>query len=103
NQTGPTTDFDIWLLPLTGDRKPIRYLQTPFGESNAVFAPVPGSVRWVAYDSNESGRSEIYLQQVPATGSKFQVSTSGGFAASWRADGRELYYVENGTAYAVPI
>jgi eukaryotic-like serine/threonine-protein kinase len=103
SQTGPTTDFDIWLLRLTGDRKAIPYLQTPFGESDAVFAPVSGPVRWVAYDSNESGRSEVYLQQLPATGAKFQVSTSGGSFPAWRADGRELYYIENGTAFAVPV
>jgi eukaryotic-like serine/threonine-protein kinase len=102
-QTGPTTDFDIWVLPLTGDRKPVPYLQTPFGEGAAVFAPVGGPARWVAYDANESGRSEVYLQQFPATGAKFQVSTSGGALPKWRADGRELYYIENGTAYAVPV
>ena len=103
SQTGPTTDFDIWLLPLTGNRQPVPYLQTPFGETDAVFAPVGGPTRWVAYDSNESGRFEVYLQQLPATGAKFQVSTSGGAVPQWRADGRELYYVENGTAFAVPI
>jgi hypothetical protein len=57
----------------------------------------------VAYNSNESGRFEVYLQQVPANGSKFQVSTAGGFLPQWRSDGRELFYVENGTIFAVPM
>ncbi len=63
----------------------------------------PTSPRWVAYESNESGRFEVYLQQLPANGSKFQVSTAGGELPQWRADGRELFYVENGTLFAVPI
>jgi len=103
NQTGSKTDADIWVLPLTGERKPVPYLQTPFGEGDAVFAPVAAPTRWVAYTSSESGRAEVYLQQFPASGAKYQVSTSGGAGPVWRADGRELYYVENGTVYAVPI
>ena len=104
NQTGSKTDMDIWMLPLTGERKPMPYLQTPFSEGDAVFAPVPGPTRWVAYTSNESGRPEVYLQQFPATGAKFQVSAGGaGRTPVWRADGRELYYGDNSTIYAVPI
>jgi Tol biopolymer transport system component/tRNA A-37 threonylcarbamoyl transferase component Bud32 len=103
NQTATKTDSDIWVLPLTGEPKPVPYLQTPFGESDAVFAPVPGPARWVAYTSNESGRGEVYLQQYPTSGVKYQVSTAGGAGPLWRADGRELYYAENGAIYAVPI
>jgi Tol biopolymer transport system component len=103
NQTGSQTDADIWVLPLTGERKPVPYLQTPFGEGDAVFAPIAGPTRWVAYSSNESGRFEVYLQQFPASGAKYQVSTAGGAGPVWRADARELYYVENDTMYAVPI
>jgi Tol biopolymer transport system component len=103
NQTGSNTDADIWLLPLTGERKAVPYLQTSFGEGEAVFAPQKLSTRWAAYQSNESGRYEVYLQQVPASGAKFQVSTSGGALPQWRADGRELFYIENGTVFAVPI
>jgi len=103
NRTGTNTDADIWTVTLTGERKATPYLQTSFSEGDAVFAPGPTSTRWVAYESNESGRFEVYLQQQPANGSKFQVSTSGGVLPQWRADGRELFYVENGTLFAVPI
>jgi Tol biopolymer transport system component len=103
NQTGSKTDSDIWALPLTGERKPVPYLQTPFAEGDAVFAPVAGATRWVAYASSESGRTQVYLQQFPASGVKYQVSTSGGEGPAWRADGRELFYIENATVYAVPI
>jgi Tol biopolymer transport system component len=103
NQTGSTTDLDIWALPLTGERKPVPYLQTRFAEGDAVFAPVAGPTRWAAYASTESGRPEVYLQQFPASGVKYQVSTAGGESPVWRADARELYYVQNGTLYGVPI
>jgi eukaryotic-like serine/threonine-protein kinase len=103
NQTGSQTDMDIWALPLTGERKPVPYLQTPFAEAYGVFAPVAGPTRWVAYASSESGRPQVYLQQFPASGVKYQVSTGGGENPFWRPDGRELYYVENATMYAVPI
>ena len=103
NQTGSTTDLDIYALPLTGERKPVPYLQSPFAEADAVFAPVAGPTRWVAYSSSESGRAQVYLQQFPASGVKYQVSTTGGEDPLWRADGRELYYLENATVYAVPI
>jgi eukaryotic-like serine/threonine-protein kinase len=49
--------------------------------------------RWIAYASDESGRSEIYVQQFPGLGSKRAVSTGGGAAPFWRQDGRELYYL----------
>jgi len=95
--------MDIWVLPLTGERKPRPYLQTPFSEADAVFAPVAGPTRWVAYTSTESGRPEVYLQQFPASGVKYQLSRTGGVGPAWRPDGRELYYFENGAGYAVPI
>ena len=91
------------MLPLTGERKAVPYLQTPFSEGEAVFAPVAGPTRWVAYTSTEAGRPEVYLQQFPASGVKYQVSRTGGGGPVWRADGRELYYGANGAEYAVPI
>ena len=103
NRTATNTDADIWLLSLTGERKASPYLQTSFAEGGAVFAPTVTSPRWVAYQSNESGRFEVYLQQLPASGTKFQVSTAGGALPQWRADSRELFYIENGTVFAVSI
>ena len=103
-QTGQTTANDLWLLPLEG-RKPIPYLQTPFNEQNARFWPGPTSAPpWMAYDSNESGQSQIYVQAIPASGAKFQISTSGGTLPTWRRDGKELYYLSTDQKLmAVPI
>ena len=47
----------------------------------------------MAYDSDESGHSEVYVQAVPASSDRFTVSIAGGLAPRWRSDGKELYYV----------
>jgi eukaryotic-like serine/threonine-protein kinase len=80
---------DIWVQPLFGDRKPYPFLATLFNEGNAVFSP---DGRWLAYQSNESGKTEIYITPFPQAGGKWQVSQGGGLTPSWRADGQELYF-----------
>jgi len=100
-ETGQKTANDLWLLPLNGDRKPVPYLQTPFDELNARFSP---DGRWMAYQSNESGRFQIYLQTVPPSGAKYQISSSGGAVPQWRRDGKELFYVAaDQKLMAVPV
>ncbi|HEX9725090.1 MAG TPA: protein kinase, partial [Vicinamibacteria bacterium] len=84
-----TTALDLWVLPLEGDRKPETYLSTPFAESDAAFSP---DGRWLAYGSNESGRSEVYVRPFPPGGGKWQVSDNGGGYPRWSRDGRELFY-----------
>jgi len=73
-----------------GDRKPYAFLSTPFNEQGGVFSP---DGRWVAYQSNESGRDEIYVRPFPGPGGQWQVSTAGGSDPRWRPDGKELYYL----------
>ena len=89
-EQSPETGWDLWVLPLEGDKKPVPYLQTEFEEVLGQFSP---DGRWVAYASNESGRSEIYVQPYPADGGKWQVSTDGGIQPRWREDGKELFYL----------
>ena len=86
----PKTAFDLWVLPLTGDRKPWVFLQTPFNEAHASFSP---DGRWVAYVSDESGRAEVYVRSFPKPTGKWQVSTEGGDQPRWRHDGHELFYL----------
>jgi eukaryotic-like serine/threonine-protein kinase len=86
---GKKTGWDIWILPTFGDRKPTLFLQTSFNELRPAFSP---DGRWLAYQSNESGRGEIYVQAFPGPGGKWQVSTAGGVEPAWRADGKEIYY-----------
>jgi len=99
-QTSPTTGFDLWRLPLTGDRTPVPLLVTPFGESHAQFS-LDGN--WFAYTSTESGQEEIYVRAMTGR-SGTRVSTKGGSFSRWRRDGRELFYrAVDGTLMAVPV
>jgi Tol biopolymer transport system component len=104
----PKTRFDLWVLPLDPPGKPIPFLQTAFNETQGQFSPGPGETRWVAYTSDESGRSEIYVQRFSAApsgaGDKFQVSTAGGLQPRWRGDGKELFYLDpDGKLMAVEV
>jgi eukaryotic-like serine/threonine-protein kinase len=91
SELGAETQFDIWILPLTGDRKPYPFLKTRFNETNAVFSP---DGRWLAYNSNESGRFEVYVTPFPGPGRKWQVSVQGGAFPAWRQGGKEILYQE---------
>ena len=81
---------DIWVLPLEGDRKPYSWLATPFNELEARFSP---DGRWVAYQSNETGRLEVFVRSFDRPETRWQISPEGGSAPQWSADGKELYFV----------
>ena len=96
----PKSGFDIWALPLNGDAKPFPVIRTEFEERDAQFSP---NGKWIAYQSNESGRYEIYLQPFPGQ-AKWPVSINGGGQPRWRHDGKELFYVAlDGRLMATPI
>ena len=99
-RTDPRTKGDLWVLPLSGDRQPKPYLQSEFSEGNGQFSP---DGRWVAYISDESGRLEVYVQPFPGPGAKWQISTDGGILPKWRADGKELFYFNQGKMIAVDV
>jgi len=101
DEESPGTKYDLWLLPMFGERKPYPYLQTESDETHAAFSP---DGRWVAYVSNESGQEEVYVQSFPRSGGKWQISTDWGDQPSWRRDAKELYYIGSGkNLMAVPI
>ncbi len=93
------TSADIWLLPnpssASADRNPVPLLVTPFAESQGQISP---DAKWLAYTSNESGDDRIYVRPFdgtsPGPGTRWQVSTGSGTEPRWRADGKELLYVE---------
>jgi Tol biopolymer transport system component len=92
---------DLWVLPLTGDRRPYPFLDTTFVESQAQFSP---DGRWMAYMSNESGQREVYVRPFPGPGDKWLLSTAGGGWPRWRRDGREILYVaRDGSLVAVSV
>ena len=76
------------------------FLQSAYAETSPRFSP---DGRWIAYASDESGRSEVYVQPFPGPGAKSQVSTTGGEQPRWRRDGKELFYREaSGRFMVVP-
>jgi Tol biopolymer transport system component len=87
----PVTSHDLWALPLAGDRQPFPVVRTDFVEAFGQFSP---DSRWIAYQSNESGRFEVYVQPFPGPGPKQRISTNGGGQMRWRRDGRELFYLD---------
>ncbi len=88
----PKTGEDLTILSLEGDRKPRPFLRTQFNEVEARFSP---DGRWVAYVSDESGRSEVYVRSFAEAGqgAKRQISIAGGTSPRWRRDGRELFFI----------
>jgi Tol biopolymer transport system component len=106
---GPKTRAELWVLPLVGDKKPRPFLRTEFDDSNGQFSP---DGMWVAYESDESGRNEVYVRPfsgnpgagVANSGGKWQISTDGGIRPFWRRDGKELYYLApDGKVMAVEV
>jgi dipeptidyl aminopeptidase/acylaminoacyl peptidase len=81
----------LFALPLSGDRKQFPFLKAQFNGVSAQFSP---DGRWVAYQSNESGRAEVYVAPFPGPGGKWQVSTGGGSLPRWRRDGTEIFYLD---------
>jgi serine/threonine protein kinase len=95
------TGLDIWALPLNRDQKPFAVAQSSAAEDLGQFSP---DSRWVAYQSNASGRFEIYVQSFPAPSIQTKVSVAGGVQPRWSHDGRELFYVApDGQMMSAPI
>jgi Tol biopolymer transport system component len=86
----PEESAGVYLLPLFGERKPKAVVVEPFAGAGAI-SP---DGKWAAYESRESGRTEIYVRPFPAGNRKWQVSTQGGTRPKWAASGRELFFRE---------
>jgi Tol biopolymer transport system component len=82
----PRTNYDLWALPLEGDRKPIVLVKTDFSEEDARLSP---DGRWLAYTSDESGRQEVYVRPFLRPGGSQVISTSGGRNPMWRRERRK--------------
>jgi eukaryotic-like serine/threonine-protein kinase len=92
NSWSPDRGGDLWVLPLTGARKPFPYLSTAANEFGGAFSP---NGKWIAYVSNESGTPRVYVQGFdgvsPASGGKWQIGD--GTQPVWSANGKELFYL----------
>ena len=83
----PETNWDLWVLPLEGDRQPRPYLRS---RANETVGHVSPDGHWLAYVSDASGRTEGYVQSFPTPGARYQVTTDGTGIWGWKADGRSL-------------
>jgi Tol biopolymer transport system component len=106
----PVTGEDVWGVREDGDRIPFPVLHSRYHEEDPKLSP---DGRWLAYRSDESGRTELYVQSFPTLEAKYRVSTDGAGTgprsdlgkAYWRKDGRELIYVggDGVTVLSVPV
>jgi serine/threonine protein kinase len=82
----------LWIVPVTGESKPVAIVQPPSSQSNITHYRVSPDGHWVAYSSDESGQWEVYLTTFPEGKGKWRVSPSGGTHSAWSASGKELFY-----------
>jgi eukaryotic-like serine/threonine-protein kinase len=94
SQRDAKTGYDLWMLPLSGNRRPVSFLHAEYNEWCGTLSP---DSKWIAYASDESGRSQVYVQGLSAEGAaserKWQISDNGGLWPKWRRDGKELLYL----------
>jgi serine/threonine protein kinase len=102
------TKWDLWVLPVSPEKaqKPFPFAVNTFNEDNGVFSP---DGKWIAYDSDQSGTREIFVQafspRSAGFGGRYQVSKGGGRYPQWRRDGKELFYLaaDSSKLMAVPM
>jgi Tol biopolymer transport system component len=88
--TKTNNQYDIWVLPTFGDRKPFAFAATQFDERAARFSP---DGKWMAYSSDESGETEVYVASFPVGQTKIRISTTGGDYPKWRGDAKEIFFI----------
>jgi serine/threonine-protein kinase len=95
-ELSPQTNFDLMTLPMDGNEasgwkpgKPSVFLNSRFDEREPMFSP---DGRWIAYQSNESGRNEVYVRPYPGPGGQWQISTGGGVSPTWSRTTPELFF-----------
>jgi eukaryotic-like serine/threonine-protein kinase len=98
-----------WIVPVSSPNsreQPTTFSQHRYEEGSVYFPPTNGGQEplWIAYASDETGRSEVYVRETSPGTRKWRVSTQGGLLPHWRRDGRELFYLApDGTLMAVSV
>jgi Tol biopolymer transport system component len=86
----PQTNYDIWVAPADGSGPPTAVVRGPAKDQGARFSP---DGKWIAYQSNETGVSRVYVTDVTGSAARtLPVSAGEGNRPRWRADGREIFY-----------
>ena len=93
SRQSPATKWDIFTLPLEGDAKPIPFLTGPSNEQTGIVSP---DGHWIAYTSDETGKTELYVQSYPTPGTRYQVTNGGGGQPGWSPDGKHLTFGVSG-------
>ncbi len=88
---GINQDMGIYSISLSGNGTPEPFMATGADETRPEWSP---DGRWVAYESQETGRAEVFVAAFPQPGGRWQVSQGGGTEARWSRDGRELFYFD---------
>ena len=96
----PTTNTDLWLLSLREPYEMKPFKVTAAAERQGALSP---DGRWLAYASNDSGRSEVYVEPVPGPGGRQQISHEGGEQPRWVKSGREIVYRNGTKMMSVPV
>jgi eukaryotic-like serine/threonine-protein kinase len=94
------TGWDVAYLTLGDPAKVVHVTQTRFDEQSSALSP---NGRWIAYQSNETGRNEVFICDFPSCARRWQVSRSGASSPTWRGDARELYFAGPEGAEAVAV
>src|SRR5262245_46027574 len=100
--TGPSGN-GICAMPRSGERTPPVIVPSPSPQTLLNYPRVSPDGRWLAYSSNESGRSQLYVTSFPSGAGKWQVSGVAGDMPAWRKDGREIYFVSASELQAVEV
>jgi Tol biopolymer transport system component/tRNA A-37 threonylcarbamoyl transferase component Bud32 len=97
----PKTRGDIWVVPVSGERKPVPILQT---EVNERYAQVSPDGKWLAYEAPDAmGVEQIFINDFPKGPGHWQITNDGGTWPRWRGDGKELYFTIQGAMQSVEI
>ncbi len=100
NNLVPGGRREVWTVPLTGGRKPSPMIAGPGAIAEGHVSP---NGKWIAYSSTESGVYEIYVQNFPPAGGRWQISTEGGNEPQWNSNGKELFYRNGSKLMAVDV
>lgn len=91
---------DIIVTRVRGDNEPVAYLRTPFHESGGVLSP---DGRWMAYESDESGTSDVYVDRFPTPGTRARLTLGGGSEPRWSRDGTQIFFRRGHEIHAVTL
>ncbi len=94
------SEGNLWLVPVSSETEPVPLAPAVSRASTASFSP---DGRWLAFESSESGRPEIYVQPFRRAGAKVRLSRAGGSYPRWRRDGRELFFQSGQSLVAVRV